>query len=325
MDGYKEKIPLVVIAGPTASGKTAAAIEAAKKLGGEIISADSMQIYRSLDIGTAKPTKDELNSARHHLIDIREPDEAYSVADFIADANAAVDAILARGKIPIVCGGTGLYISSLVSGITLSSDKTDEELRKSLYEEYEKNGIEPLLTEIREKDEEYAKNLHPNNVKRIIRAVERLRTTNLTDAEQNERSRIKPSRYEQLIFVLCPPREVLYRRIEARIDEMLKHGLLEEARTVFDNKESFKTAAQAIGYKEFFEYFKNERSLEECTDLLKQATRRYAKRQITWFKREENALWLDTAAEDAKQTANRIVARFYETFDNNEKKKGITQ
>ncbi|NLC78217.1 MAG: hypothetical protein GX683_00580, partial [Ruminococcaceae bacterium] len=152
-----------------------------------------------------------------------------------------------------------------------------------------------------------------------------LRTTNLTDAEQNERSRIKPSRYEQLIFVLCPPREVLYRCIEARIDEMLKHGLLEEARTVFDNKESFKTAAQAIGYKEFFEYFKNERSLEECTDLLKQATRRYAKRQITWFKREENALWLDTAAEDAKQTANRIVARFYETFDNNEKKKGITQ
>ena len=311
MDGYSEKIPLIVIAGATACGKTATAIEVAKQTDGEIISADSMQIYKGLDIGTAKPTEEEQSEVRHHLINIKSPDELYSVADFVADANGAIDDIISRGKQPIVCGGTGLYISSLVSGLTFAEDKTDMVLRKSLFEEYEKNGIKPFLNEITQKDPDYAKTLHPNNVKRILRAVERLRSTGLCDEEQNELSQRNPSRLNTFYFVLAASeRESLYKIIETRIDKMIELGLCDEALRVYNNKDCYKTAAQAIGYKELFGYFEGTSTLSECVALLKQATRRYAKRQITWFKREKNAEWLYTDILSSREAAQTIVTRF---------------
>lgn len=316
MDGYSERKPIIVVGGPTASGKTAVAIELSQRLNGEIISADSMQIYRTLDIGTAKPTSEERAAAVHHLVNIKNPEELYSVADFVKDANEASTDIYSRGKLPIICGGTGLYISSFINGIAFIGEKTDMELRERLYEEYEKNGIEPFLREIEEKDEKIAKTLHPNNVKRILRTVERLRATSLTDEEIIERSRQKPCGYEPLLFVLCPERAKLYESIEKRIDLMVVGGLLEEAKCVFDNKNSYKTAAQAIGYKEFFNYFEGKSSIAECVTLLKQATRRYAKRQITWFRREKDAIWLDPSS-GAEETAKQIIARFHEAFDDN--------
>ncbi len=320
MDGYSEKKPLIVVAGPTASGKTAVAVEVSRLLDGEIISADSMQIYKTLDIGTAKPTMAQLSEAPHHLISIVSPEEQYSAADFVKDASAAALEITKRGKKPIICGGTGLYISSFIHGIEFVGEKADEKLRQQLYAEYEKNGIEPLLREIEEKDAKAAESLHPNNVKRIIRTLERLRSTNLTEDEIIKRSRIKPFEYNALIFVLCPKREQLYESIEKRIDSMVENGLLEEAKRVFSARNEFATAAQAIGYKEFFGYFEGTCSLQESIALLKQATRRYAKRQITWFRREKEAVWLDPSA-GTERIAKEIVARFYEALDDNKNRK----
>ncbi|MEA4912072.1 MAG: tRNA (adenosine(37)-N6)-dimethylallyltransferase MiaA [Oscillospiraceae bacterium] len=311
MAGYSaKKQPLLVIAGPTASGKTATAIEAALLLDGEIVSADSMQIYRGLNIGTAKPAMAERAAVPHYLIDILDPDAAYSAADYVRDANRAIDAIVARGKQPIVCGGTGLYIDALTSGLRFLQQENNDALREQVRADRERLGVEAMLAELAAADPDYARTLHINNEKRILRAVEKLRATGLTQAQLAQRTRAEESRFSCYYTVLSVERAQLYARIEQRVDAMLAAGLLEEARYVYENRARFATARDAIGYKEFFPYFEGAQTLHSCTDALKQATRRYAKRQLTWFRRREDALWLDAAQRTPQQLAQTIADGF---------------
>lgn len=283
-----KKIPLIVVAGPTASGKTSLGIEICKRLDGEVISADSMQIYMGMDIATAKPSKEEMQGIPHHLIDVISPEETFSVADFKALAEEKINEIIQRGKLPVVVGGTGLYIDSLVENINLCDASTDENLRKALNERAEKEGAGILLEEVRKIDPEYAEKLHENNVKRIIRALELWHTSHITMTQQIEESRKEPSPYDVCFFVLdAENRDFLYERINRRVDIMLSAGLEAEAREYYSS--CGKTAAQAIGYKELAPYFNGEKTLSEAVESLKQSTRRYAKRQLTWFRRNETA------------------------------------
>ncbi|MBP0969017.1 MAG: tRNA (adenosine(37)-N6)-dimethylallyltransferase MiaA [Oscillospiraceae bacterium] len=277
---------IIAVGGPTGSGKTSLAIKLAEMTGGEIVSCDSMQIYRSLDIGTAKPTPEELASARHWLIDIREPYERYSVADYVADAREVISDINGRGLTAIVCGGTGLYMTSLLSGIRFSEEMpADSELREELVRAASERGSGELLEEIASADPEYAARLEPNDLKRIIRAVEIIRNGS-TPSEQIRNSRGEGYPDAVKILVNCSSREVLYRRIEARCDSMMENGIVSEAREVYEHRDTYLTACAAIGYKEFFGYFEGNRSLDDCLSYLKKASRRYAKRQLTWFRRD---------------------------------------
>lgn len=283
-----KKTPLIVIAGPTASGKTALGVEICKKINGEVISADSMQIYKGMNIATAKPTEDEMQGIPHHLIDIISPEESFSVESFKRLAGEAAENIDSRGKVPVVVGGTGLYIDSLVDNITLSDSSADENLRKALFERAEKEGAAALIEEIRAFDPEYAEKLHENNIKRIVRALELWHTSHITMTQQIAASRLEPSPYDVCYIVLdAENRDYLYDRINRRVDMMLEAGLLSEAQEY--RLSCGKTSAQAIGYKELEPYFSNEKTLSEAVDSLKQATRRYAKRQLTWFRRREDA------------------------------------
>ena len=293
MAGYnKNPIMTVAVAGPTATGKTAVAVELAKRIGGEVVCADSMQIYKGLDIGTAKPTTEEMDGVPHHLYGIVEPSERYSVARYVTEASSAAREIYARGKVPILCGGTGLYISSFIHGISFNERDEDNEVRRRIDAEFGRGGAEALIGEIAKTEPEFAAALHPNDRKRIVRAVELLRTQGYTIPKQNELSRSGENNYfVHLAIMNCRDREIMYNRINGRVDAMLENGLLDEARTVFDNREVFRTAAQAIGYKEFFGYFEGTSDLESCVEKLKQATRNYAKRQLTWFRREKDAVW----------------------------------
>lgn len=283
-----KKIPLIVVAGPTASGKTALGIEICKRLNGEVISADSMQIYKGMDIATAKPLKEEMQGIPHHLIDVISPEETFSVADFKSLAEAKIDEIIKKGKIPVIVGGTGLYIDSLVENISLCDASTDENLRQALTQRAEKEGAAVLLEEVRKIDPEYAQKLHENNVKRIIRALELWETSHITMTQQIAQSRKEPSPYNVCFIILdAENRDFLYERINRRVDMMLSAGLEKEAREYYSS--CGKTAAQAIGYKELAPYFDGEKTLDEAVESLKQSTRRYAKRQLTWFRRNETA------------------------------------
>lgn len=286
--------PALVIAGPTATGKTALAVEAALALRGEIICADSMQVYRGLDIGTAGPGPKELAAVPHHLYGMLDPAERYSVARYVHDALAAARGISARGKLPVLCGGTGQYISAFIGETVFPPEQTDLRLRRALYADIEQNGPQKLLDELAAADSAFARALHPNDTKRIVRAVELLRTTGYTIPQQNERSRKENPEFSPFVAVLyARDRSVLYARIEVRADRMLARGLLDEARVVHENRERFATAAQAIGYKEFFPYFDGTADFQACTAAFKQATRNYAKRQLTWFRRIPSAVWYD--------------------------------
>lgn len=286
-----KKIPLIVVAGPTASGKTALGIELCKRLDGEVISADSMQIYKGMNIATAKPSKAEMDGIPHHLIDIIPPEETFSVADFKDLAQKKAEDIYSRGKIPVIVGGTGLYIDSLVDNISLSDASTDEELRKSLFERAEKEGTASLLEELKSIDPDYAEKLHESNLKRIVRALELWYTAHITMTQQIANSRLTPSPFNVCYIVLeAKDREYLYERINRRVDIMMEMGLLKEAEEYYST--CGKTSAQAIGYKELAPYFEGEKTLEEAVEALKQSTRRYAKRQLTWFRRRENAFRL---------------------------------
>ena len=288
----KNKIKILGVVGPTASGKSALAVDLAKRYGGEIVSCDSMQIYRHLSIATAKPTVEEMQGIPHHLVDFLEPTASFSVADYVSLAAEAIEDIAARGKLPIVCGGTGLYFSSLVHNITFSRAGKDEACRKALEERARTEGAEALLEELRTYDPVSAEKLHPNNVKRIIRAMEHYQLTGTTITEQNEQSHRLPERYDALVFgIRFADRQRLYERINRRVDAMLEAGLIEEAQWYFA-QEGFTTASAAIGYKELKAYFGGQSDLQTAAEHLKQETRRYAKRQITWFKREENIVWL---------------------------------
>lgn len=286
-----EKIPVLAVVGPTASGKTALSIALAKTLNGEIISADSMQIYKGMDIASAKPTEEERAGIPHHMVGVVSPETPYSVADYVEDAGEAIADVWDREKCPILVGGTGLYVDSLLSGTRFIPSPTDLKLRKELQTQYETLGGEAMLQKLREFDPESAARLHPNNNKRIIRAFEVYRLTGKTMTEALKNSHSEPSRYKPVyIGINFADRAVLYDRINRRVDLMLENGLLDEAKDFFEHTTA--TAAQAIGYKELKPYLDGEVSLSEAVDRLKQVTRNYAKRQLTWFKRNPEIHWL---------------------------------
>lgn len=287
-----EKIPVAAVVGPTATGKTRLAVELALRFGGEVISADSMQIYRDLDVGTAKPTAAEMRGVPHHLIDFLDPSQPFSVADYVRLASENITEIRKRGKLPIVAGGTGLYVRSLLGGLNFSPQGRDEALREKLREKAEREGPQALLEELRTFDPESAERIHPNNVGRVIRAIEVYRVTGVMMTEQMRRSRATPPPYDTAFIGLTyRDRAKLYRAIDRRVDDMMSAGLLREAQMVF-SMELPCTAAQAIGYKEFFPYFRGECALEDSVAEVKRESRRYAKRQLTWFRRDASVEWL---------------------------------
>ena len=305
-----DKVSILVLCGPTATGKTALAAALARRLGGEVVGADSMQVYRGLPIGTAAPTAGEMDGVPHHLIGFLDPAQPFSVADYVRLASACVADICARGRVPIVAGGTGLYLSSLVEGLRFAGEKAAPGLREELQQRLAREGIAPLYAELQQIDPAYAATLHPNNHGRVLRALELYRQTGRTMSWQLAHSRPAEHPYHALLYGLdFPQRSQLYARINARVDAMMDAGLLEEARGVYAHRGAYRTAAQAIGYKEFFPYFEGAAPLESCVEQLKQATRRYAKRQLTWFRRMAGLRW-EQAADPA--AAERIAAAWRE-------------
>lgn len=287
----QEKIPVVVIVGPTASGKTALGVEVARLLDSEVISADSMQVYSSMPIASAAPTDEETKGVKHHLVGFLSPEDKFSVAEFINAATSVAKDIAIRGKIPVIVGGTGLYIDSLLKGITFS-DEDCEEVRAALEQEADEKGVGTLLERLREVDPDTAERLHLNDRKRIIRALEVYMLHGKTMTEVNKESLEQGSHFKPLIIgITYRDREKLYERINKRVDIMLDNGLLEEAKVAFRAGVG-NTAVQAIGHKELFPYFEGSMALFEAVENLKQATRRYAKRQLTWFRRNENINWI---------------------------------
>lgn len=292
---------IIVVCGPTASGKTALAVELAKIYGGEVISADSMQIYTDMDIASAKATPEEQQGIPHHLMNFLEPTESFSVADYVGLCNEKAREIIARGKIPIICGGTGLYISSFVDNIEFDESEQDFEFREEMRKFAEENGAAALLEKLREVDPETAETLHENNIGRVIRALEVYRTTGHTIAEAKRNSRKNPSPFEFVMITLeYADREQLKNRINLRVDKMLEMGLVDEARACFE-QENRPTAAQAIGCKELYPYFRGEKTLAECVDELKLRTRQYAKRQMTWFRRDKRIISVVVEPNDSFQ------------------------
>lgn len=287
------KPKVIVICGPTASGKTALSIELAKKIDGEIISADSMQIYQDMDIGTAKPSKEEMDGIPHHLIGCISPEERYSVARYKKDAIKKIDEVLQRGKYPIIVGGTGLYVDSLVNGIEYDDIKIDLEYRSKLEELAEEQGLESVYDKAMQIDPEAMKKISKNDKKRIFRILEIYNATGKTKTQQEIESRKKENPYDFKVFGINMEREKLYERINLRVDIMMKQGLVQEVENIVKIYKGFPTAMQALGYKEVVEYLKGEVNEEEMIEKIKRESRRYAKRQITWFKRNENIIWLD--------------------------------
>lgn len=295
---------ILVVAGPTASGKTSLAVRLAKAYGGEVISADSMQIYQHMNIASAKPTEEEKQGIPHHLLDFISPFEPFSVADYVKLAREKIQEILSRGNLPIVAGGTGLYISSLVDNIEFAEEVPDPMVRNRLFEEAEKNGIEPLYARLQAIDPEAAAAIHPNNQKRVIRALEIYETTGLTMTEQNARSRMTPAPFSSFMLALCPPRELLYERINQRVDAMVDEGLFEEAKSLMEmGLTRDMQSMQGIGYKEAFDYLQGTLSKEDCIEEIKRATRRYAKRQLTWFRRDARYHWVNPQEETSMMAA----------------------
>ncbi len=287
-----EKIKLLAVVGPTASGKTSLAVELAKMFDGEVVSCDSMQIYKGMEIATAAPTEEEQCGIPHHMVCCVDEDEAFSVSRYCEMAHACIKDISDRGKLPILCGGTGLYFSSLADDLVFADAPSDDKIRKELYERAEKEGGQALLDELKCIDPETAARLHPNHISRIVRALEIFMLSGITLSEQNKRSRANESRYDLLAFGLeFSDRNALYQRIDKRVDIMLQKGLIEEARMSYNT--GGKTSVQAIGHKELWKYFSEEQSFDESVEILKRQTRRYAKRQLTWFRRDDRIIWLD--------------------------------
>lgn len=283
------KIPLIVVVGPTASGKSEYALKKAKEIGGEIISGDSMQIYRKMDIGTAKPSLDEMGEVPHHLIDVADISEVFSAARFVELASAAIEDIHSRGKMPIIAGGTGLYIDTLISGTELSATEDDPILRRELFAFAEEQGAIALHQRLKEVDPVSAEAIHPNNVKRVARALEIYIKTGETKSEADRKSRLKESIYDPYTVYIRPKeRETLYEQIDRRVDKMFELGLEKEVRELYEmGLENTPTASQAIGYKEFYPYFRGETDLESVKQAICLNTRHYAKRQMTWFNRTQ--------------------------------------
>ncbi len=304
-----DKTPIVCVVGPTASGKTGLSIALAKKFGAEIVSCDSMQLYKDMNIGTAKPTEDEMDGVVHHLIGIIEPHEEFSLAQYVNLAKEKINDIVARGKHVILVGGTGLYYSSLISNIELSPVESDAELRADLEKEYDEVGGEEMLGRLKEFDPILGEKLHSNDKTRIVRAFEVYRISGVPLSEHQRLSRLSPTPFEACVIgINYSDRQALYSRIDKRVDLMIESGLIEEAREMFERGLSH-TASQAIAYKELFPYFRGEKSLDECKEFLKMQSRRYAKRQLTWFRRDEKVNWVLADCEDALESAEKIIKK----------------
>lgn len=284
------KPKVIVIGGPTASGKTSAAIELAKKINGEIISADSMQIYKEMNIGTAKPTINEMDGIKHYLIDFVSPDENFNVTKYVDLAKESIEEILNKGKIPIIVGGTGLYISTLINGIEFSKVSEDPNYRQEMLEFAEENGAEALHEKLKEIDEEAAKTIDANNIRRVIRALEIYKVTGKTKTQVDLESK-KEVEYDYMLYIIDTPREELYDRINRRVDNMVSDGLIIEVENLIKKYDVSKTAMQGLGYKEVVMFLNGQISYDEMIEKIKLETRHYAKRQLTWFRREKNATW----------------------------------
>lgn len=297
---------ILIIAGPTASGKSAIAVSLAQKFDGEIISCDSMQIYRRLNVGTAKITSEETMGVKHYMIDVAEPDEEYSAWEYSRAAKAAIEEVSSRGKLPIVVGGTGLYIESLIYPLNFSVNK-DDEVRSRLMRELEEYGAEALHARLAEVDPEDAAKIHPNNTKRLIRALEILELSGGVKIKEE----LKEMQYDVCLVALDVERKTLYDRIDERVERMFKNGLIEEIRAITDGGYADKNcqSMQAIGYKELFGYLEGTRTLDEVKAEIKQNTRRYAKRQISWLKRYKFAVWIDPRDTDKIQKTVREFLR----------------
>ena len=302
-----QKNKVIVICGPTASGKTALSIELAKKINGEIVSCDSMQIYEDMNIGTAKPTLEEMQGIKHYLIGYVSPEKRYSVADYKKDAKKAIKEIIEKGKNPIVVGGTGLYIDSLIYEIEYQDIKLDEEYRKKLEEEVQEKGLETLYEKAKQIDAKAIEKISPTDKKRILRVLEIYHATGKTKTEQEIESRKKEVEYDYKVFALNWDREKLYERINKRVDIMFEQGLIQEVKKILNKYSKFPTAMQGLGYKEVVDYLNGIYTKEEMIEKIKMETRRYAKRQLTWFRKNKQTIWLN--AEDGIQRNIEIIIR----------------
>ncbi|MDD3570900.1 MAG: tRNA (adenosine(37)-N6)-dimethylallyltransferase MiaA [Lachnospiraceae bacterium] len=302
------KKPLVIIAGPTACGKTDTSIMLAKKINGEIISADSMQVYKFMDIGTAKVTPQEMDGVKHYLIDELMPDEEFNAMIFQQKAKKYIEEIYSKGKIPIIVGGTGFYINALVYDNDFMSTDNDLSIRNKLMEEVETNGEEFVYEKLKAIDPEYASIVHHNNVKRVVRALEYYFQTGEKMSQHNSEAKQRKSPYDVSFVVLNMEREKLYERINLRVDIMIKNGLLDEVKQLLDMGYSPNLVSmQGLGYKEFVPYFNGEATLEAAIEELKQGTRHFAKRQLTWFRRQSKGLWIDLTSKDKTTAVQEIV------------------
>ena len=288
-----QKPKVIIICGPTASGKTALSIKLAKKIDGEIISADSMQIYKDMNIGTAKPDEEEKQGIKHYLMDYVSPEQRYSVAQFKIDAINAIEKIIAKGKTPIIVGGTGLYIDSLIYGIEYNKIEIDEEYRKELEKIIEEQGLKILYEKANEIDSEAMKKISVNDKKRIMRVLEIYKATGKTKTQQEEESKKNGVQYNYIVFTLNMDREKLYAKINRRVDIMIEKGLIEEVKELEKKYKKFPTAMQGLGYKEVIDYIEGKYTKEEMIEKIKIETRRYAKRQLTWFRKNKEAIWLN--------------------------------
>lgn len=312
----RTKPKVIVICGPTASGKTGLSVKLAQKMDGEIVSCDSMQIYKDMTIGTAKVTQEEMQGIPHHLIDFVSPDERYSVAEFQKDAEKAIREIIQRGKTPIVVGGTGLYVDTLVYHIQYPEIETDLEYRQELEELIQEQGLETVYQKAKEIDPQAAEKISSNDKKRIMRILEIYHQTGKTKTQLEIESRKEEPPYEYLVYAIGMDREKLYDRINQRVDIMLEQGLIEEVQALLKKYQHFPTAMQGLGYKEVASYLLGNITKEEMVEMLKQETRRYAKRQLTWFRKNKDIKWID-GLDPVEENIQRIL----EDYGEEEKRK----
>ena len=308
---------VIVIGGPTASGKTGLSIELAKRINGEIVSCDSMQIYKDMTIGTAKPTIEEMEGIPHYMIDCVSPETRYSVADYKKDATRAIKEIISKGKVPIVVGGTGLYVEALIYGIEYNEIEEDLEYRKKLEKIEEKEGLEPLYEMAKKIDEKAMEKISKNDKKRICRVLEIYHSTGKTKTELEVESRKNGPEFDYLLFGITMDREKLYERINKRVDIMIENGLIEEVKNLIQKYKNFPTAMQGLGYKEVVQYLNGNLNKDEMIQKIKMETRRYAKRQLTWFRKYPNIIWLDGL--ESTQNNIEIILEEY-GGENNERK-----
>lgn len=309
-----QKQKILVILGPTASGKTKLSIKLAKKYNGEIISADSMQIYKEMNIATAKPTNEEKEGIPHHLMDFLPLDKPFSLSDYLTLSKQKINDISSKGKLPIIVGGTGLYINSLIDNIKLNQSEQDEKLRKELYKQAKQDNGESLYKLLCEIDPESSKIIHKNNTVRLVRAIEIYRLTGKTMTEHKKESILEPSPYNVCIIGLnYEDRQKLYDKINKRVDIMIKAGLEDEVRTIYNNS-NLKTANNAIGYKELIPYIKGQAPLEDCIEKIKQESRRYAKRQLSWFRKDSRINWIYADKEENFENIIKKSDKIIETF-----------